>query len=360
MYLLDNEFRILDWNEAFTIAFDRTMEGRKGRGVLEWTYFLENYEEVLDHGVRAFGDPTNLPVIDVEPITFNSQRYGALMATKRAYQIPDDAGACLAWLVTLDVRFEDPRQEAIYKQDLIRVLGADIMWSEYAVSYDRVLNSTLVYPALLETLIGGTEGLARIPEDARILDLGAGTGNLSQRLITKGRDRVVFAAENNRIMLEFLRSKCHKFLRNDPTAGGVIAFKQDITSLFGLEDAYFDFAILNNVLYAVQDAAACLEEVYRVLKPGGELRLSGPRKDTNLDVLFEQIQLELKEANKFDELAPDYNHVVQINKMRLAPWLYRWTTKDVEDMIRQARFAEILYSSEKVYAGQSMLIYAKK
>src|SRR5690242_20747551 len=41
MYLLDNAFRIIDWNEAFTVAFDRTMEGRKGRGVLEWTYFLD-------------------------------------------------------------------------------------------------------------------------------------------------------------------------------------------------------------------------------------------------------------------------------------------------------------------------------
>jgi hypothetical protein len=27
MYLLDNAFRILDWNEAFTVAFDRSMEG---------------------------------------------------------------------------------------------------------------------------------------------------------------------------------------------------------------------------------------------------------------------------------------------------------------------------------------------
>ena len=56
MYLLDNAYRILDWNEAFSLAFDRTMEGRKGRGVLEWTYFLDNYEEVLDHGMKVFGE----------------------------------------------------------------------------------------------------------------------------------------------------------------------------------------------------------------------------------------------------------------------------------------------------------------
>ena len=254
MYLLDNAFRILDWNEAFTIAFDRTMEGRKGRGVLEWTYFLDNYEEVLDHGVRVFGRQSSLPRIDVELIKYTSQRYGKLTATKRAYQIPDDSGACLAWLVTLDMRFADSSQEMAYKQDLIRLLGMDLMWSEYAVSYDRLLNSTDVYPALLERLVGSIDGLPAISGDARILDLGAGTGNLTYKLITTGRDRVIFAAENNRIMLEFLRSKCNRFLRNDASAGGVIAFKQDITSLFGLEDNYFDVAVLNNVLYAVQDA----------------------------------------------------------------------------------------------------------
>jgi ubiquinone/menaquinone biosynthesis C-methylase UbiE len=360
MYLLDNAFRILDWNEAFTVAFDRTMEGRKGKGVLEWTYFLDNYEEVLDHGVARFGDANRLPLIDVEPIQYTSQRYGRLSAVKRAYQIPDDAGACLAWLVTLDLKFADPQQQAIYHRDLIRVLGLDLMWSEYAASYDRVLNSTRVYPELLERLVGGHDGVRRIPEDACILDLGAGTGSLAHKLITSSRDRVIFAAENNRIMLQLLRSKCERFLRTDTLGGGIIAFKQDVTSLNGLEDDYFDFALMNNVLYAVQDAKACLEEAHRVLKPGGELRLSGPRKDTRLEVLFNRIARELKEGGTFAQLESDYALVLQINELKLRPMLYRWSTKDVEDMVLAAGFSKITHSTEDVYAGQSMLICAVK
>ena len=72
MYLLDNAFRILDWNEAFTLAFDRSMEGQKGKSVLEWTYYLENYKEVLDHGVAVFGDANRLPRIDVETVKYKS------------------------------------------------------------------------------------------------------------------------------------------------------------------------------------------------------------------------------------------------------------------------------------------------
>jgi ubiquinone/menaquinone biosynthesis C-methylase UbiE len=360
MYLLDNAFRIIDWNEAFTVAFDRTMEGRKGRGVLEWTYFLDNYDEVLDHGVKAFGDTNELPTIDVETIQYTSQRYGKLTAKKRAYQIPDDNHACLAWLVTLDVKFADTKQHATYQRDLIRVLGLDLMWTEYAVGYDRVLTNSRVYPELLDKFIGGYDGVRMIPDGAKILDLGAGTGNFAERLITKGPGRVIVAVENNRLMLELLRGKCQKYLRTDPSEGGIFPIKQDITSLFGLEDNEFDFVTLNNVLYAVQDAESCLKECCRVLKPGGELRLSGPRQDTNLKLLFDRIGADLKETGKFEELQADYYQAYQINELKLRPMLYRWTTKEIEEMLLKAGFKAIIHSSEDVYAGQSMFVCAVK
>ena len=360
MYLLDNAYRIIDWNQAFTIAFDRTMEGRKGRSVLEWTYFLDNYEEVLKHGVKRFSDPNQLPTIDVEPIKYTSMRYGELTAVKRAYQIPDDSEACLAWLVTLDVKFKDSNQDNIFLRDLLRHLGLDLMWSEYAISYDRVLNNTLVYPDLLDKMMGGYDGVRAIPPEAHIVDLGAGTGNLALKLITTGRDRVVVAVENNRTMLQLLRSKCQKFLRNDTDGGGVVPIKQDITSLFGLDDEFFDFATLNNVLYSIDDADACLKEACRVLKPGGELRLIGPKKDSNLAILFGQIKADLEKVGKFKELETDYNNVYEINKFRLDPLLYRWTTKDVEKMLISAGFSKIVHSSEQHYAGQAMLVCAVK
>jgi ubiquinone/menaquinone biosynthesis C-methylase UbiE/PAS domain-containing protein len=360
MYLLDKAFRIIDWNEAFTVAFDRTMEGRKGRGVLEWTYFLDNYDEVLDHGVKAFGDANERPPIDVESIQYTSQRYGKLTAKKRAYLIPDDDKSCLAWLVTLDVKFADEKQHAAYQRDLIRVLGLDLMWTEYAVAYDRVLTNSRVYPELLDKFIGGYDNVKMIPDDARILDLGAGTGNFAERLIRKGPGRVIVAVENNRLMLELLRGKCKRFLGKDPSKGGIFPIKQDITSLFGLEDNDFDFVTLNNVLYAVQDAESCLKECCRVLKPGGELRLSGPRQDTNLKLLFDRIGADLKETGKFEELQADYYQAYQINELKLRPMLYRWTTKEIEEMLLKAGFKAIIHSSEDVYAGQSMFVCAVK
>lgn len=365
MYLLDNNFRILDWNEAFTLAFDRTMEGRKGHGVLEWTFFLDNYTEVLAHGDKAFGDPKNLPAVDVEQIQFTSGRYGKLSATKRAYKIPDDRAdgggdPCLAWLVTLDVKFADENQGMRYKQDLIRLLSMDLMWSEYAVIYDRILNNTSVYPELLDRLVGGPTGPAAIPQHARVLDLGAGTGNLTLKLITTGQERLVLAAENNRVMLDMLRCKCRPHLQTNGKGSGVKAFKQDITSLYGLDDNDFDYVMLNNVLYAVEDEMSCLRDICSVLKPGGELRLSGPRKDSQIEVLFDRIKTDLISKGKFEELKDEYNHVWNINKTRLDPWLYRWTRNELEQKVLEAGFSEIVYSTDDVYAGQSMLICARK
>jgi ubiquinone/menaquinone biosynthesis C-methylase UbiE len=360
MYMLDNNFRIIDWNQAFTIAFDRTMEGRTGSSVLEWTYFLDNFQEVLDHGMQKFGRANALPQIDVEEIQYTSQRYGPLSATKRAYQIPDDDNTCLAWLITLDLKFADVRKQNDFHQDLLRMLAWDLMWSEYATSYDRVLTKTRVYPQLLNKLIGGYDGVRAISADARIIDLGAGTGNVTNQLITTGGDRLIYALENNRLMLQFLQAKCQKFLKtNGDAGGGVIAIKQDITSLYGLDDNYFDFAIMNNVLYSVPDVDACLKETHRVLKRGGELRLSGPRKDTKLKVLFDRIKRELKDAGVYEEVEADYKRVLEINERRLSP-SFVWSTKDVEAMLLRAGFAKIIHSSEDIYAGQSMFICAVK
>jgi SAM-dependent methyltransferase len=359
MYLLDEAFRIIDWNHAFSVAFDRTMEGRKGVGVVEWTYFLDNYEDVLAHGQEKFGNTNQLPPIDVEEILYTSMRYGQFTATKRAYQIPDDEGTCIGWLVTLDPHFSEDEMVA-FRRDLLAVLARDLMWSEYAVSYDRVLNNTRVYPALIEKFVGGHDDIAVIPQEARIIDLGAGTGNLTHKLITTGPRRLVLAAENNRMMLEILRDKCRKYLRHSPDRGGVIALKQDITSLYGIDDGYFDFAFMNNVLYAIDDVRSCLQEVCRILRPGGELRLSGPRKDTDLQLLFDRIMQDLKDAEKFEQLEADYWQIRRLNELRLSEILYRWTTKEVEELIREAGFSEIVHSSEDAYCGQSMFICARK
>ena len=361
MYLLDRDFRIVDWNNAFRLAFDGTMEGRRGVSVLEWTYFLDNYEEVLDHGVAAFSDPDNFPNVDVESIKFTSSRYGIFDAVKREYKFCDDNGTdILGWLIILELAFRESGERSNFQLDLIRVVSLDDMWTEYSISYDRVLPNTTAYGELLDEMLGENGGLNQVPENSRVLDLGAGTGNISARLARQDRGMIIVAMDNNSAMPDMLRAKCAIYLREDDKQPGVIPIKQDITKLFGLKDDYFDTAILNNVLYSLSEPLACLKEVHRVLQPGGDIRLSGPKKDTDLNVLFDRIRADLEERGLFSKLERHYEHVRMMNQLRLRPLLHRWTVDDVANILMDAGFSEITYKTDQAYAGQAMILGARK
>lgn len=360
MYFLDNNYRIVDWNQSFSLAFDRTMEGRRGMSVSEWIFFLANYVEVLKHGTQAFADPNNLPQIDVETIQYTSRNYGSLSAIKRAYQVPKDEGGCLGWLTTLELSFNDEKKAEQFDLDLIRLLHMDLVWSEYSLVYDPVLNNTYVYPELLETLLGERGALSPIPAGATVLDLGAGTGNLTVRLADPTKGRLVFALENNDAMLKVLQRKCQSCLRSDNDAPGVIAIKQDVASLFGLPDNYFSCTMMNNVSYALEDPVRTFRQVYQALKPGGELRLSGPQKSTNLGKLLRTIRRDLEKKGMFQELESQYRRLEAINTLYLTPILHQWNIDDVKGQLSKAGFSEITYTTDKAYAGQSMIVCARK
>ncbi len=364
MYILDRSFRIIDWNLAFSLCFDRTLEGRRGRNVLEWTYFLENYEEVLNHGIKVFGEGGELPRIDVEELRYTSDRYGSIKGVKRAYQIPDDDGTCLGWLITIQPAFLSHEMATLFHGDLFSALRKSLMWSEYALSYDKILTNSLIYPQLIHTLIGKHDpGPPPIPTGVRVLDLGAGTGNVTYLLAERAAQRLIVAIDNNSIMLGVLRDKCAPFLREDAQGPGVIPIKQDMSSLYGLNDGFFDCVVLNNVLYSLDADAlkSCLKEVYRVLKPGGELRLSEPHKGCKLSKVLDQIGRDLRRTNSYDGLEQDYRKLRQINEFSLAPMLSKWSLDDMAAILcGQIGFARCTYAVDDVYAGQSMLVCAQK
>lgn len=363
MYMLDNNFRIINWNISFSICFDRTMEGRKGLNVLEWTYFLENYQEVLDHGVKAFADPNNFPTIDVEQLEYQSRRFGYIKGIKRAYQIPNDDGTCLGWLITIEPEFETLEMSQKFQATLFNSLRLALMWSEYALSYDIVLNQSDIYPHLIQKLIGEADiGPKPIPFNTKVLDLGAGTGNITSRLASPEAGRLIVSIDNNQVMLNHLRSKCKQVIRHDAQGPGVIPIKQDISSLFGLSDGFFDVVVVNNVLYSlpVESVQSCLKEIFRVLKPDGEIRLSEPHKKANVKEVLAVIKKELQTKGHFEEIEDHYNKVEQINNYSLAPMLNKVNLSDMENTLKQIGFSQISYSEDKTYAGQSFIVCAIK
>lgn len=357
-YTLDEQFRIIDWNPALSQAFDHSMEGFRGQTVGEWIFYFANCKEIGARGIEVFKDkqPEEFPLTDVEDMVFKSDRYGTIVANKRAYKIHDGDQQYQGWLVIMEPNFDDSEQEAQYKSDLLLTMRDELMWSEYALSYD-VLNLTKVYPELVDTMLGANEHLAGIPSDAFVIDLGAGTGNISERLADS--ERRVFAVENNPVMLQLLKKKCRKQIRYDDKGPGVIPIRQDVNSLYGLPKNYFHFAILNNVLYSLPDPLPCLKKARELLRKGGEIRLSGPHNRTRLDRLLRQIKADLKAGpGLVGEVKEKYEKVEYINRAFLEPRLRRWTVDEIEDMLREAGFSKVTYSTTDAYAGQAMIVCA--
>ena len=127
-----------------------------------------------------------------------------------------------------------------------------------------------VFAAMYDRLMAGTEraGLAdrraRLVAGARgtTLELGAGTGLNLRHYPAAVTDLVL--AEPDRHMARRLRERLAK-------AGRPAEVAEAPAERLPFEDGRFDTVVVTLVLCTVQDPAQALEEIARVLKPGGRL-----------------------------------------------------------------------------------------
>ena len=131
-----------------------------------------------------------------------------------------------------------------------------------------------------ESMVRGLDGQARaiwpqesllirryeIPEQAKILDAGCGTGEASSRLAELFPDASVLGVDILDAHLELARSRY-----------SVLAprLKFEHRSIFdlGLPDLTFDLTVCRHVIHSVPHADRVLAELARVTRPGGYLHL---------------------------------------------------------------------------------------
>jgi SAM-dependent methyltransferase len=141
----------------------------------------------------------------------------------------------------------------------------DATWSNNAdlwdAGYDERGDANRRYStdAVLLDFLGDVRG-------RRILDAGSGTGYLSRLLARAGGD--VTAVENAHRFHEIAL----KYQQASPL--GIDFYHGSISSMPWLEDATFDMVVANYVLMDVREYKNAIDEIARVLKPGGRFVFS--------------------------------------------------------------------------------------
>ncbi|MEM9371053.1 MAG: class I SAM-dependent methyltransferase, partial [Pseudomonadota bacterium] len=223
-----------------------------------------------------------------------------------------------------------------------------------------ILCKTRIYQDLIMKMVGERGELDEPAPGAQILDLGAGTGNLAAHLMEMSPDYRIVALEKNLTMRDMLFDKCERYRATAPNGAGVTIFKQDVTSLNGFDDDSFDYAFMNNVLYAVEDYRGCLEEALRVLRPGGEIRISGPHPTSDAGELFTHLRRDLEHGGHMDRLEKQYSRVKWINKFQLLPKAHKFSTEQLSEILIDVGFSEVIDANYDVYKGQSFMVAARK
>jgi SAM-dependent methyltransferase len=345
-YYLDSRLNIIDWNVAFELIFSRILHKLRGRHVNHFIAELENCDAVFDHA-RDFTvkvEQGELPLIDMEPLVYQSDIYGTVRLEKVASQLTDPDAQLKAWAVALMIREIDWDR---FHSDLLPRLHEHKLWSIYAVSYDAILLKFPPYSQLIQEVIGG------VPREARhVMDLGAGTGNVSRALLQRGHR--VTAVENNQAMLEKLFSK-----KLDPAGSRLILKKNSAATLGSFPDNSFDAIVAVNVLYALDDPLGCIRNVARILKPGGVFTLSTTTAETELDLLLTAIKDQLQKDDLYEANREHYQRVYELNKDIEIKLAKRHPRQAYEDWIQGSGF-QICYRNPNAYVNAVTVFHARK
>ncbi len=190
-----------------------------------------------------------------------------------------------------------------FVDELHKDLQQNLLWETYAMSYDIVLPRLDYYTDVVNRHIHGlSHGGIR-----RVLDVGAGTGSVTTALLRAGCH--VTAVDVSRAMLERLRAKLapDEFVRTEILLG-------DARDLSMLDDSSFDGVNILLALFDMSDPTAALKEAIRVLRRGGVMLITEPKRSFDIYKLLASVETSLREKGLYEKLEDHWKRVGRINK----------------------------------------------
>ena len=146
--------------------------------------------------------------------------------------------------------------------------------SDMADRYDRLAARYERWwaPVLAPTARALVDDLAPLvaeQPDARIVDVGTGTGTLAIEILRRFPSVTVTAVDSSRGMLDEAKAQARRQL--DRAANRRLEFQRADANALRLPESAFDAVVSSFVFQLVPDRFAALREARRVLRPGGML-----------------------------------------------------------------------------------------
>jgi ubiquinone/menaquinone biosynthesis C-methylase UbiE len=343
-YLLDNSYRFIDWNPIFERLIAVPLSLRRGYHVEVFLERLANLDEIRRRSLTRF-TRTSVPFTDIEPLALNTNEYGNVLFRKIAAQVIDEYGRRLCWRVNLNIDNVE-RNARKFWPEMTELLHREGIWTQYAQYYDEVIGAFSGYKSL-RAQVCDLAGAG-----PRFLDLGCGTGNCTMYLLEKHPEALVHSIESNEAMLRKLDAKLDHHRHRCTLIKGDGAI-----SLAELAPGSFDACVMMNVLFGLDDPAACLKEVHRVLRPGGVLALSTSTETTDVTRLFDAIAKE--HAAKGRTHLDGKIDAAKRRNLDMVPIILRYTEERVDRFLQEAGFDRAQWIPGQ-YVGCVVVVQAVK
>jgi SAM-dependent methyltransferase len=138
-----------------------------------------------------------------------------------------------------------------------------------------------------------------------VLDVGAGTGNVAIAVAATGRR--VTAVDTSPAMLARLRAKL------ESAASSLSILEESAAELDALPDESFDGITILLSLYDMDEPRRALEQAIRLLRAGGILVVTEPRRAFALAPILAEVERVLKSKSLWPALARDWQRVRDVN-----------------------------------------------
>ena len=122
----------------------------------------------------------------------------------------------------------------------------------------------------------------RVPPGGRVLEIAPGPGYLAIEIAKAGRQ--VDALDISQSFVRMTRENANK-------VGVVVDVRHGNASEMPYAEALFDFVVCMAAFKNFSDPIGALNEIYRVLKPGGQASIYDLRKDTSLEDIDREVRL---------------------------------------------------------------------